>query len=269
MESLKDSVVIITGASAGIGRGTAIYFSKLGCKLSLTGQNKAKLDETVSLCTEAGLSSDNILTTIGDLRQETTRKSVIDSTIAKFSRLDVLINNAGTLYTSLTLSTPEENYDDVMDVNMKAPFLLTQLAAPHLIQSKGCIVNVSSICGSKVMPEIGVYCMSKAALDMFTQCVALELAPKGVRVNAVNPGTVVSDIHRRPNTNSKYSNDEDYQKFLVQQGGRHPLGRVGQPEDVAKTIAYLASDQASYITGQLLYVDGGRHCVTSTTTKPS
>ncbi|KAK6194448.1 hypothetical protein SNE40_000081 [Patella caerulea] len=269
MESLKDCVVIITGASAGIGRGTAIYFSKLGCKLSLTGRNKDTLDETVSLCTPAGLSSDDIITIIGDLRQETTRKSVIDSTIAKFSRLDVLINNAGMCYTSFTLSTPEESYDDIMDINMKAPFLLTQLAAPHLIQSKGCVVNVSSECGSQAKPSIGVHCMSKAAMNMFTECVALELAPKGVRVNSVNPGTIVTGILCRENINSKYfENEEEHQKFFARQASNNPLGRVGLPEDVAKTIAYLASDQASYITGQLLYVDGGRHCLSSTAAKP-
>ncbi|ESP04762.1 hypothetical protein LOTGIDRAFT_109558, partial [Lottia gigantea] len=202
------------GASSGIGRGTAVHFAKLGSKLSLHGRDGATLEETATLCIEAGASKENILTVLGDLTDESIREKVANKTVEKFGHLDVLVNNAGTLFSSTTLQTPNDKFDLVMDVNLKAPFALTKLAAPHLIKSKGCIVNVSSICGARAMPEIGVYCMSKAALDMFTECICLELAPKGVRVNSVNPGIVISNIHRRQ-TNSPYKTDEAYAQVGV------------------------------------------------------
>ncbi|ESP04767.1 hypothetical protein LOTGIDRAFT_109554, partial [Lottia gigantea] len=248
------------GASSGIGRGTAVHFAKLGSKLSLHGRDGATLEETATLCIEAGASKDNILTELGDVRDESIREKIINKTIEKFGSLDVLVNNAGVLCSMPTLQTPNDNFDMVMDTNLKAPFALTKLAAPHLIKSKGSIVNVSSLGGARAFPLIGVYCMSKAALDMFTECICLELAPQGVRVNSVNPAIVVSNIHRRQ-INSPFKSDEALTQFITQQNDLHPLGRVGQPEDVAQAIAFLASDQSSFISGQTLFLDGGRHCL--------
>ncbi|ESP04768.1 hypothetical protein LOTGIDRAFT_155989 [Lottia gigantea] len=260
MESLKDKVVLITGASSGIGRGTAVHFAKLGSKLSLHGRDGATLEETATLCIEAGAGKENILTELGDVRDESIREKIINKTIEKFGRLDVLVNNAGVLCWLPALQTPKDNFDIVMDTNLKAPFALTKLAAPHLIKSKGSIVNVSSLGGARSFPLIGVYCMSKAALDMFTECICLELAPQGVRVNSVNPGVVISQIHQRA-TDSPYKSDEAFAQFITEQNNLHPLGRVGEPEDVAQAIAFLASDQSSFISGQTLFLDGGRHCL--------
>ncbi|XP_046567450.1 3-oxoacyl-[acyl-carrier-protein] reductase FabG-like isoform X2 [Haliotis rubra] len=260
MAKFSDRVVLITGASAGIGEGTALHFAKHGAKLSLTGRDKTRLEDVAKRCSECGIPADDILTLSGDLTDEAFRKATIEKTVAKFARLDVLVNNAGMLYPGPSMTMDGSKYDQMMDLNMRVPFQLSQLAVPHLEKTQGNIVNVSSICGAKSMPEIGIYCVSKAALDMFTQCLALELAPKKVRVNSVNPGTVVSMIHRREGT-SFHDKDDEYAKFLEQQAGRHPLGRVGQPQDVAESIAYLASDAASFVTGQLIFIDGGRHCV--------
>ncbi|XP_052720068.1 3-oxoacyl-[acyl-carrier-protein] reductase FabG-like [Crassostrea angulata] len=160
-----------------------------------------------------------------------------------------------------TTDTTGGHYDSLMDTNAKCHFFLTKDAIPHLKESKGNIVNTSSICGPKPMAEVTVYCMSKAAMDMFTQCLSLELAPYGVRVNAVNPGTVVSKLVRHDH--SPYQDDRIYQKFLEIQKSKHPIGRVGLPMDIAQAVAFLASDDASFITGQILFVDGGRHCVSS------
>ncbi|XP_070192684.1 uncharacterized oxidoreductase TM_0325-like isoform X2 [Littorina saxatilis] len=258
MESLRNKVAIITGASAGLGEGTAVVFAQHGCYLTLTGRDEDRLKAAVQRCVTAGCPKDKIATVIGDLRNKAVQQEVLDKTLKTFGRVDILVNNAGLVYSADTASTTEQQYDETMDVNVKAVFFLSKLIAPELIKTKGSIVNVSSLVGSRPMADIGVYCMSKAALDMFTQCLALELAPKGVRVNSVNPGTVVSMIFRRGNGPA---DDEQYAKFLEDQSNKHPLRGIAQPEDVANTIAFLVSDMSRFTTGSCVFVDGGRHCL--------
>ncbi|XP_060582010.1 3-oxoacyl-[acyl-carrier-protein] reductase FabG-like [Ruditapes philippinarum] len=259
MESLRGLVAIITGASSGIGEGVAIKFAQLGCRLTLSGRSTENLQRVNDLCKEAGLNQDHILTVSGDITNGADRRSIVEKTVEKYGEINVLVNNAGMIYYNRIGDITEEKYDELFDCNVKSHVFLTQLAIPHLIKSKGSIVNTSSICGQKAMAEVGVYCMTKASMDMFTQCLALELAPHGVRVNAINPGTIVSNIARRPW--GDYQDEELYQKFLEKQKSGHPLGRVGQPSDCAESVVFLASQASSFITGQILYLDGGRHCV--------
>jgi len=140
-----------------------------------------------------------------------------------------------------------------MNVNLRAVFYLMQLASPHLIKSKGNIVNISSVTGLRSFPGVLAYCVSKAGLDQLTRCAALELAPKGVRVNAVNPGVVVTEIHKRGGMS-----EENYQAFLEHSRTTHPLGRVGDPREIAELVFYLASENAAWITGATYQIDGGR-----------
>jgi len=140
-----------------------------------------------------------------------------------------------------------------MNVNLRAVFYLMQLASPHLIESKGNIVNISSVTGLRSFPGVLAYCVSKAGLDQLTRCAALELAPKGVRVNAVNPGVVVTEIHKRGGMS-----EENYQAFLEHSRTTHPLGRVGDPREIAELVFYLASENAAWITGATYQIDGGR-----------
>jgi NAD(P)-dependent dehydrogenase (short-subunit alcohol dehydrogenase family) len=132
-------------------------------------------------------------------------------------------------------------------------FQLMQMAAPHLIKTKGNIVNVSSVTGSRSFPGVLAYCVSKAAVDQLTRCAALELAPKGVRVNAVNPGVVVTEIHKRGGMS-----EEAYDRFLEHSKTTHPIGRVGDPKEIAELVFYLASERAAWITGATYQIDGGR-----------
>jgi NAD(P)-dependent dehydrogenase (short-subunit alcohol dehydrogenase family) len=141
-----------------------------------------------------------------------------------------------------------------MDINARAPFRLMRAAVPALSASRGSIVNVSSVTGLRAFPGVLAYCVSKAAVDQLTRCAALELAPKGVRINAVNPGVVVSNLHRRGGMN-----EENYEKFLTRSRETHPLGRPGDAAEIADLIFFLASDAAGWITGETISIDGGRH----------
>jgi NAD(P)-dependent dehydrogenase (short-subunit alcohol dehydrogenase family) len=191
-----DKVILITGASSGIGMGCAIYLAKLGAKLALVGRNQENLAKTVQQCVDVS-QKDHVLSIVADVDLEADAARIVDSTVAHFGRLDVLVNNAGILRTGSIENTSLAQYDEVMGTNVRSVYHLTMLATPHLVKTKGNIVNVSSVAGTRSFPGLVAYCVSKAAVDQFTKCVALELAAKGVRVNAVNPGVIVTDIHKR------------------------------------------------------------------------
>lgn len=247
--SFANKVVLITGASSGIGAATAIHFSTLNAKLVLVGRNVENLKKVSTQCTQ----SDNFVVT-ADVTKEDDVKEIIEATIGRFGRLDVLINNAGIIEAAGIEDTSLEQYDRVFNTNVRSLYQLTNLAVPYLIESKGNIVNVSSVAGIRASPGLLSYCMSKSAVDQFTRCVALDLAPKQVRVNSVNPGVIVTELHKRGGMNEK-----QYEEFLERCKATHALGRPGQASEVAKVIAFLASDNASFITGAILPVDGGRN----------
>ncbi|GAB6033368.1 hypothetical protein CHUAL_013133 [Chamberlinius hualienensis] len=248
----EGKIALITGASSGIGAATAILFSKLGAKLSLTGRNVENLSKTVSQCE----GTEKPLELIGDLTDEGFAKKTIDETITKFGQLDILVNNAGILQFGSIETTSLEQYDSVFNINVRAIYHLTMLAVPHLVKTKGNIVNISSINGIRSFPNVLAYCMSKATIDQFTRCVAIELAAKQVRCNAVNPGVIITEVQRRGGLT-----EEQYQQFLERSKTTHALGRVGEPEEVASLIAFLASDDAAFITGATVPIDGGRHAL--------
>lgn len=248
-------VVLVTGASSGIGAATAKLFASLGASLSLTGRNNENLKKVADECAQIENASTPFVVQ-GELTNENDTKRILNSTIEHFGRLDVLVNNAGVLETGSIENTTVDQYDRVMNVNVRSIYDLTVLAVPHLIKTKGNIVNVSSVNGIRAFPGVLAYCMSKAAVDQFTRCAALDLAPKQVRVNSVNPGVTVTNLHKRGGMN-----DEQYKKFIERSSETHALGRPGTPEEVARTIAFVASDGASFITGASIPVDGGRHAM--------
>lgn len=251
--SFHSKIILITGASSGIGAATAIHFSKLGAKLALTGRNLVNLQRIADQCEQSFSLKPFVVT--GDLTNEDDTKRILSSTISHYNQLDVLVNNAGILESGSIESTSLDQYDRVMNANVRSIYHLTMLAVPHLIKTKGNIVNVSSVNGVRSFANVLAYCMSKSAVDQFTRCVALELAPKGVRVNSVNPGVVETNILTRQGMSK-----EDYATFLEKTKVTHALGRPGTPEEVAKAIAFLAGD-ASFSTGDSLLVDGGRHAM--------
>lgn len=254
VSSLNGKVALITGASSGIGAGTSVMFAKLGAQLALNGRDLDNLAKVARECTECGAPEPLLVP--GDLTNEDTVKKTVEDTIARYGRLDVLVNSAGILAMGTIETEAITQYDKVMNVNVRSVYLLTQLCVPHLIETKGSIINVSSITGQRSFPGVLAYCMSKAAIDQFTSCIALELAPKQVRVNSVCPGVIITDVHKRAGLD-----EEQYAQFLEKCKQTHALGRPGQVDEVAHAIAFLASDAASFITGVNLPVDGGRHAM--------
>jgi NAD(P)-dependent dehydrogenase (short-subunit alcohol dehydrogenase family) len=191
---------------------------------------------------------------VADLTDGAQCRTAVDEAVAFKGRLDVLVNAAGIIASGDLVSTTEEAWSEMMRINLDCVFVLMQAILPHLQATGGNVVNVSSVTGLRVFPGVLAYCVSKAGLDQLTRCAALELAESGVRVNAVNPGVVVSNLHRRGGMQ-----EDAYEEFLKHSKTTHPLGRVGQPEDIAEAIVYLASDQAGWVTGVTLSLDGGRH----------
>lgn len=255
MCSLAGKVALITGASSGIGAATAVLFARLGARLSLTGRNAENLKRVSDNCVaQLPPGSERPLLVISDLAVEGDVQKMVEETVRKYGRLDILVNNAGIMELGSIESTSLEQYDRIMSVNVRAVYQLTMLAVPHLTATKGSIVNVSSVCGTRSFPNVLAYCISKSAVDQLTSCVALELATKGVRVNSVNPGVILTELQQRGGMS-----DEAYAAFIAGAKNAHPLGRPGQPEEVAKAIAFLASGDSSFTTGIQLPVDGGRH----------
>jgi NAD(P)-dependent dehydrogenase (short-subunit alcohol dehydrogenase family) len=173
---------------------------------------------------------------------------------ATFGGLDALVNAAGIIASGGVAETDDAGWDAMMDVNVRAPFRLLRAAVPALSSRKGAVVNVSSVAGVRAFPNLVSYCVSKAAVDQLTRCAALDLAANGVRVNAVNPGVVVTNLHRRGGMDPAR-----YVEFLEKSKSTHPLGRPGTPEEIADLLAFLLSAQAGWITGETISVVGGRH----------
>lgn len=239
--------VIVTGASSGIGRAAAERFLSEGASVAMVGRRSNALDEVATSDNKRGFP------VIADLSKEDQTERCIAEAVEVMGGLDVLVNAAGILKGGRIEDTTIELWDEMMNINLRSIFHLMKLAVPHLESTKGNIVNVSSVTGPRSFPGVLAYCVSKAALDQLTRCAALELAAKGIRVNAVNPGVVVSGLHR-----SGGMNEEAYAAFLEHSKTTHPLGRVGKPEEIADLIYFLASDRGSWITGATVSIDGGR-----------
>ncbi|KAL0831662.1 hypothetical protein ABMA28_002434 [Loxostege sticticalis] len=246
-----NKVVLVTGASSGIGEAIALRFAKLGAKLAIVGRNAENLANVAKQCeAEKGLKP---LEIVADLATDAGVEKTAKETIQHFGRLDVLVNNVG-MGARVTIQTTDmETYDRIFNTNLRGVYNLTRLLVQDLIKSKGNIVNISSIAGTTVHVGALPYAMSKVALDHFSRLIALELAPKGVRVNTVSPGATVSKFHVRL---ANYT-EEQYQNWLKELSPHIPLGRVCVGDDIAKMVTHLASEDSALVTGTNVQVDGG------------
>lgn len=249
-KQFSGKVAFVTGATSGIGQACALAFAGAGANVVCVGRNEDALADVARKIRETGAEP---LTIQADLSLEQEAERAIAHTVQTFGGVDVLVNAAGHISSGTIENTSLQAWDDMMNVNVRAAFQLMQKAVPSLIERRGNIVNVSSVTGLRAFPGVLAYCVSKAALDQLTRCASLELAAKGVRVNAVNPGVVVTEIHKRGGMS-----EEAYAAFLEHSKQTHPLGRTGRPEEIADLVLFLASEQASWITGATYSIDGGR-----------
>ena len=202
---IQQKTVIVTGASSGIGRATAILFAQNGAHVIAIGRNEKEL---LSLRDQSNGSEGSIKIQLADIRETSQVERLVNEIVHNFNQIDVLVNAAGIIQNGSIEDTTLEDWDKMMNINLRSVFYFSQKCIPHLEKTKGNIVNVSSVAGTRAFPNILAYCVSKAAVDQLTHCSALELAPKGIRVNAVNPGVVETKLHKRAGMK-----EEDYANF--------------------------------------------------------
>jgi NAD(P)-dependent dehydrogenase (short-subunit alcohol dehydrogenase family) len=246
-----DKSIIVTGATSGIGRAAARAFARERGFVVAVGRDESELAAVV---TEARAGGNRAVACAADLTTADAPAKIVKAALDAFGRIDVLVNAAGIISSAPLESTTDELWDSMMAINARAPFRLMRETAPHLKATKGSVVNVSSVNGLRSFPGVLAYCVSKAAVDHLTRCAAIEMAPHGVRVNAVNPGVTVTNLHRRSGMD-----EAQYAAFLERSKTTHPIGRPGSADEVAELILFLASERAGWMTGETIPIDGGRH----------
>jgi NAD(P)-dependent dehydrogenase (short-subunit alcohol dehydrogenase family) len=248
MPALENKVAIVTGASRGIGKAIAQAFAREGAHVMICGRHEETLDQAARECARLGGTVTPVVCNVG---RAAGIQSLVETTVRESGSIDILVNNAATnIAQEPVLQVDEAKFDKMIEVNLKSAFRLMQAVAPGMCaRGSGSIINISSISGIRPQYHGMLYSMTKAALIMMTKSYAQELGPTGVRVNAIAPGlirTVLSEYYWKDETK------------LAQILERQPIRHLGQPEEVAEMAVLLAGDRASYITGQVLVIDGGR-----------
>ncbi|MFN8455142.1 MAG: 3-oxoacyl-ACP reductase family protein [Anaerolineae bacterium] len=244
---LQNKIAIVTGAASGNGRGIALRLAEEGAKITVADVSLAGAQETVALIEAAGGQA---LAVRADVSQKEQVEAMVAATVQHFGGVDILVNNAGVESLIPFLDLPEAEWDRILAVNLKGPFLCSQAAAREMVKGGqgGKIVNIASINSAVVLAGQAHYTSSKGGLLLLTKAMALDLAPYNINVNAVGPGVIETAM-----TANSLSNPARKEMFL----NRIPLKRIGQPRDIGNAVLFLASDEADYITGTILYVDGG------------
>lgn len=245
MKKLENKVAIVTGGNAGIGFATAKEFIAQGAKVMITGRNQSLIDEAVK---QLGNNAMGVLSNASSVKDT---ENLVSKVSTLFGKVDVLFVNAGVFYPTPVGQITEEGFDEQMGINFKGAVFTIEKFLPILSEGAS-IINLSSVNAYTGMPNTAVYAASKAALNSYTRTASTELAPRGIRINSVNPGPIATGIFGKSGLS-----DEMIQGFATALQNRIPLKRFGQPEDVAKLVAFLASEDASFITGAEYNIDGG------------
>ncbi|HIS05286.1 MAG TPA: SDR family oxidoreductase [Candidatus Fimenecus stercoravium] len=250
MAKLENKTSIVTGGSSGIGRAVAERFAKEGARVLIVGRKEDALRETAA-------TSDKISYVVGDITKTETIERIMQAVEERFNgQLDILVNNAGWCPVQPITEITIEDYDRAFSLDVRALVELTVHALPKLRAAKGCILNLSSVGATHRAPNLSMYVGAKAAVENFTRVWALELAADGVRVNAIAPGAIRTNIW-----NSTDLSPEDAKKHEEGIAAGIPFGRFGAPEEVANVAAFLVSDEASYVSGAVYAVDGAQGAV--------
>jgi glucose 1-dehydrogenase len=254
---LTGKCAIITGAAGGIGLACAQRFAQEGARVFITDINAAALEHA-----RTGFAPGSALAQVCDSSRKDQVDSVVKAAQDAFGRIDILVNNAGIVHAAEFLDLREEDFDRVLAVNLKGYFLFGQAVARAMVAGKtgGSIVNMSSVNAVLAIPNQVPYVVSKGGVNQLTKVMALSLAPHGIRVNGIGPGTIATELAKT----AVLGSEEARRKIL----SRTPLGRLGEPEEIASVAAFLASDDASYLSGQTLYPDGGRLALNYTVAVP-
>ena len=252
MAKLTGKVALVTGATRGIGKATALAFAAEGARLLLTGRDEALGKAVVADCGKLGAEA---AFSRADLTDGAICKALVEETVAQFGRLDVLVNNAGVVHAVGTLETTDEQFREQMAVNVGAVFFLSREAARVMkAEGGGSIVNVASDLGLRGEKGITAYCVSKGAVVQLTRAMAIDQAGDNIRVNAVCPGEIHTDMLENASRGRGWSIEEGIERM----NKRVPVGRIGTPEEIARAILFLACDDSSFCTGALLSADGGK-----------
>ena len=244
---LEGKVAVVTGAARGIGAACARRFAAEGAAVVIGDILKEQGEAVAQSIRDAGGGATFVACDTGDGPQA---RALIEETVSRYGRIDVLVNNAGIIAVADFLELTEEDFDRVLRVNLRGYFLVGQAAAREMTAAgSGSIINMSSVNAVMAIDSIAPYVVSKGGVNQLTSVMALALAPRGVRVNAIGPGTIHTEMAGAMMT------DEVARRRIL---SRTPMGRVGQPEEVAGIAVFLASDDSSYVTGQVIYADGGR-----------
>jgi len=243
---VKDQVVLVSGGSRGIGLAIAAGFAQRGAQVVITGREASTLEQAVATMTEAPLTPQGV---VCDVARADQIQQVVDQLQQQHGRIDTLINVAGVNRRKPSLEVTEEDYDFIVDINLKGAFLLSQAVGRFMIdQGAGSQINIASLNTDRPLKNVLPYAVSKAGMGHMTRALASEWGPHGVRVNALAPGFILTDLTR------KLWSDEKIQAWGL---ANTPQRRLGQPEDMVGTAIFLASAAAAFMTGQILYVDGG------------
>ncbi len=252
MERLKDKVAIITGAGAGMGKETSLLFAKEGCKVAVFEINEEAGEDTVNqICQNGGIAKFWKV----DVSNEINVKEAIDQVVETFGKVDILINNAGIVgVDKKTHELTTAEWDQVFNIDVKGVFYCTKYVIPYMLENKkGSIVNLSSIYGTLGSHELTPYHAAKGAVFAMTRQDALSYAKDNIRVNSIHPGTIMTPLVKELGSRME-GGLAAYEKLMSE---KHPIGHAGEPIDVAYGCLYLASDEAKFITGAQLYIDGG------------
>lgn len=248
-QELDGKVALITGAGSGIGRAIAVLFAREGAKVVVADISDNDGKQTVALIKrERG----DAIFVHGDVSQSVSVKGMVETTVKKYGRLNVLVNNAGIESTGSVTEITEEAWDKVIDINLKGTFLCSKHSAPRIVENGGVIINIASVLGLIGSKGEAAYCASKGGIVALTRAMALDFAFQGIRVNCICPGSVLTPTFKR--VMNALGN---YESSLARNMEKIPLKRVAEPEEIAQAALYLASDRSSYITGSALVIDGG------------